>query len=489
LASFEVGDLILGKYEVTRVLGRGGMGVVVAALHKELGELVALKFLKPSIRDNEAACQRFLREARTATRIKNEHVARVYDVGTADGTPFIVMEYLTGQDLAGEIRDRGPLPVAKAVDLLLQACEAVADAHKLGIVHRDLKPSNLFVTTGSDGMPFVKVIDFGISKSLTTSDPSVTASSAAVGSPKYMSPEQLACSRHVDQRSDVWSLGIVLYEMLTTETPFPGDSLAIVGAAILRGLYTRLSIHRSDVPAQLEQVVADALTRDLEKRLPSVHAFAARIAPFGSDAARSSLERIERISTRTPPASPDAIDLTVPDAPPSALQEAGLLPATTTGPPTASSAAESPRPSVRSRRWVAIAAATVATAVLATLGLLFREGAWRGGEPPTRAHGSGRHSAPAKQVQLAELAGACGSNVLLASQKAACRECTLQNCCSETKACESVLACDQLLGCYIGCATGDRKCMDACERDHPAGLRVLAPWEQCQSVNCWEQCE
>ena len=127
MASFEVGDVILGKYEITRVLGQGGMGVVVAALHRELGELVALKFLKPSIRDDDAACQRFLREARTATRIKNEHVARVYDVNTVEGTPFIVMEYLMGQDLAGEIRQRGPLPVAKAVDLLLQACEAVAE--------------------------------------------------------------------------------------------------------------------------------------------------------------------------------------------------------------------------------------------------------------------------------------------------------------------------------------------------------------------------
>src|SRR5580700_8666212 len=169
--TFEVGDVIAGKYEVTRVLGQGGMGVDVAAFHRDLDALVALKVLLPSLRESPQSKERFTREARTVMRLRNEHVARVHDVGDVDGTPFIVMEYLTGEDLAKALARRGPLAVDEAVDLLLQACEAVAEAHKLGIVHRDLKPANLFVTTGSDGLPFVKVLDFGISKSTAAGDP------------------------------------------------------------------------------------------------------------------------------------------------------------------------------------------------------------------------------------------------------------------------------------------------------------------------------
>jgi serine/threonine-protein kinase len=188
------------------------MGLVVAAFHRDLDALVALKFLLPSLRESPQSKERFTREARTVMRLRNEHVARVHDVGDVDGTPFIVMEYLTGEDLAKALARRGPLAVDEAVDLLLQACEAVAEAHKLGIVHRDLKPANLFVTTGSDGLPFVKVLDFGISKSTAAGDLSVTASAAVVGSPLYMSPEQLTTSRSVDARADVWALGVILYE-------------------------------------------------------------------------------------------------------------------------------------------------------------------------------------------------------------------------------------------------------------------------------------
>src|SRR5215472_3905949 len=214
LESFQPGDVILNKYEVVRVLGRGGMGLVLAARHRDLDALVALKFLLPALQDNAEISARFAREARTGMRLKNEHVARVHDVGTFNGTPFMVMEHLTGQDLAALIRQRGPLPVAESIDLLLQACEALAEAHKLGIVHRDLKPGNLFVTTASDGTPFVKVLDFGISKSTSLDSMSVTGSAALLGSPRYMSPEQLQAPSSVDPRSDVWSLGVILYEML-----------------------------------------------------------------------------------------------------------------------------------------------------------------------------------------------------------------------------------------------------------------------------------
>jgi serine/threonine-protein kinase len=192
LETFKVGDVILDKYEVTRVLGKGGMGVVLAARRRELNDLVALKFLLPYLRDNPEISARFAEEARTGTRIINEHVARVYDVGNVDGVPFIVMEHLTGHDLSAAIRERGQLPIAESADLLLQACEGVNVAHALRVVHRDLKPGNLFVTTDLDGTPLVKVLDFGISKSIAPSDMSVTASTDVLGSPHYMSPEQFA---------------------------------------------------------------------------------------------------------------------------------------------------------------------------------------------------------------------------------------------------------------------------------------------------------
>jgi serine/threonine-protein kinase len=318
LDPFKIGDVVAGKYEITRVLGRGGMGVVVAARHRELGEDVALKFLRPSSTDRPESYARFAREARTATRIKSEHVARVYDVGTVDGAAYIVMECLTGEDLARVIKGRGPLPSAEAVDLLLQACEALAEAHKLGIVHRDLKPANLFLTTRPDDTPCVKVLDFGISKSTSLEDVSVTASAAVVGSPLYMSPEQLVSSRTTDARSDVWALGVILYEMVTGKRPFSGESFATISAAILRGSFPPPSELCPAVPAPLEQAIAETLARDPESRPSSVAAFAARIAPCGSDAARVSCRRIERIAARaaSEAAPGESHDATLAEGPP-----------------------------------------------------------------------------------------------------------------------------------------------------------------------------
>jgi serine/threonine-protein kinase len=336
LEPFRIGDVVAGKYEITRLLGQGGMGVVMAARHRELGELVALKFLRSTSGERPESLARFAREARTASRIKNEHVARVYDAGTVDGVPFIVMEHLQGEDLARVLKRRGPLPGVEAVDLLLQACEAIAEAHNLGIVHRDLKPANLFVTTASDGTPFVKVLDFGISKSTSAVDASVTATAALLGSPLYMSPEQLASSRGVDARADVWSLGVILYELLAGKTPFAGESFATLAAAILRGTYAPVSELRPDVPAPLEEAIAAALARESADR-PTVAAFAARIAPCGSEAALASRQRIERIAARLPPApepaEEDAAGATVPQGPPSEVARVLEAPGEITQPP------------------------------------------------------------------------------------------------------------------------------------------------------------
>ncbi|MFS8068038.1 MAG: serine/threonine-protein kinase, partial [Byssovorax sp.] len=209
------GELIAGKYRVDRVLGAGGMGTVFAATHVVLGQRVAIKRMHPERIGRHNAGPRFLREARAAARLRSQHVARVIDVGVLeDGAPFIVMEHLDGEDLAALVDRRGALPVAEAVEYVLQAAEAIAEAHAAGIVHRDLKPENLFLSFDLAGAPCIKVLDFGISK-LLGDELALTRAAVAVGTPLYMSPEQMVSSRDVDSRTDLWSLGVVLYELVT----------------------------------------------------------------------------------------------------------------------------------------------------------------------------------------------------------------------------------------------------------------------------------
>jgi serine/threonine-protein kinase len=223
---FREGELLAGKYRLERLLGEGGMGYVVAATHEHLQQRVAVKFLAAGYAENSDAAARFLREARAAVRIQSEHIARVLDVGELeDGAPYMVMEFLSGCDLARELFTNGGLEVPTAVDYLLQACEAVAEAHSLGVIHRDLKPANLFLTRRPDGTPFVKVLDFGISKAITPESggpgdsPSLTAAQALLGSPAYMSPEQARKPKSVDFRADIWAFGVILYEFLDGNPP------------------------------------------------------------------------------------------------------------------------------------------------------------------------------------------------------------------------------------------------------------------------------
>jgi serine/threonine-protein kinase len=201
------------------------MGVVVAARHLQLDQIVALKFLRPEALANPEALDRFMREARNAARLKSEHVARIIDVATLDsGTPYIVMEYLEGSDLGDVLAQQRTLPVPVAVDFILQACDAIAEAHALGIIHRDLKPQNLFVTKRHDNTPLVKVLDFGVSKSLASSDFAATLSQMVMGSPSYMSPEQMWSSKFVDGRTDVWALGIILHQLVVGYVPWKGET-------------------------------------------------------------------------------------------------------------------------------------------------------------------------------------------------------------------------------------------------------------------------
>ncbi len=293
------GDRIAGKYVVESVLGAGGMGVVLAARHAQLGHRVAIKFIQGKAARDKNAVGRFLREARAAAALSSEHVAKVHDVGTLEsGEPYSVMEYLSGVDLKHLLRTTGPLGVADAVGAVLQACEAVGEAHAMGIVHRDLKPSNLFVTQRIDGTPLVKVLDFGISKvsdlNALGTDQSLTPSGSVVGSPRYMSPEQVRNAREVDARSDIWSLGVILYELLTGAPPFAGETLGATLAKILAETPVPVRARRADVPEALAAVIARCLERDVNARVRNVGELAAALLPFASGDATIAGERILR---------------------------------------------------------------------------------------------------------------------------------------------------------------------------------------------------
>ena len=274
------GTVLLGKYRVERVLGSGGMGMVVAATHLQLHEQVALKFLLPEVLGNHEVVHRFLREAQAAVRLKGEHVARVIDVGTLpEGMPYIVMEYLHGTDLAGQIVQRGALPPGETVDHVLQACEALGEAHALGIVHRDLKPANLFLTRRPDGSTLLKVLDFGISKAPVTAEHELTRTQAVMGTPAYMSPEQMRSSRDVDRRSDIWSLGIILYECLSGRRPFEAEAFS---ALCLQVAIDPIPPLRGALPRGLDAVVYRCLEKDPRARFDSVADLAQALAPYAA---------------------------------------------------------------------------------------------------------------------------------------------------------------------------------------------------------------
>jgi serine/threonine-protein kinase len=297
--SIRQGDVLAGKYRVERVLGVGGMGVVVLARHIELDEKVALKVLLPEWLADDDAVARFAREARAMVRIKSDHVARVTDVGTLDnGAPYIVMEYLEGEDLGARLERRGVLPVDQAVDFLLQACIAVADAHAVGIVHRDLKPSNFFCIRRSDGEILIKLLDFGISRlSEATGSMSafVTGASVMVGSPHYMAPEQMRAGANIDARTDIWALGIILFELLVGCPPYAADSMAELAFMVGNDPVPAVRRTRPDVPAGLEAVIVQCLKKDPNARYADVAELARALLPFAPPRATPAVERVSRI--------------------------------------------------------------------------------------------------------------------------------------------------------------------------------------------------
>jgi serine/threonine protein kinase len=299
-AGVREGDVLAGKYRIDKILGAGGMGVVVAAHHIHLDEKVAIKFLLPDALTNPEAVARFAREARAAVKIKSEHVARVSDVGTLEnGAPYMVMEYLEGGDLAARVQQQGPLPVDQAVEFVLQACDAIADAHSLGIVHRDLKPANLFCIRRNDGHFSIKVLDFGISKVTRLGgsgpDMGMTKTTAVMGSPYYMSPEQVQSAKDVDARSDIWALGVILYELLVGRVPFGGETIAELVLKIMTVPMPSLLSVRPDVPDGLEAVIVRCLQKARADRYQNVGELALALAAFAPKRSRPTIERITRV--------------------------------------------------------------------------------------------------------------------------------------------------------------------------------------------------
>jgi serine/threonine-protein kinase len=302
VAPVKAGDILADKYCVQRVLGMGGMGVVVAAEHIALHQKVALKFMLPEALADEATVERFMREARAAVRLQSEHVARVMDVGCLDnGAPYIVMEFLEGEDLSDVIHRDGRMEASVAVDFILQACMAMAEAHSIGIVHRDLKPANLFVTKRPDGRSMVKVLDFGISKVQDgASEVHKTKSSMAMGSPGYMAPEQMRSAKHADHRADIWALGVILYQLLADRRPFEAESAPVMFAMVLAGNYQPITEILDDLDPALVEVVHRCLEREREDRYATVAEFAQALVPFGDERAAGMAASIANLGVAAP---------------------------------------------------------------------------------------------------------------------------------------------------------------------------------------------
>ncbi|HTQ04603.1 MAG TPA: serine/threonine-protein kinase [Polyangiaceae bacterium] len=294
-----VGDVVGGRFRIDRLLGSGSMGFVVAAWHLELDQPVALKLLNADVFEQGEAAARFRREVRAAARIKSEHVCRVIDVGAVEGgAPYMVMELLEGNNLEEELQRRGSIPVAEAVSYMLEAVEALAEAHASGIVHRDLKPANLFIARRADRSRLLKVLDFGISKSMIDShgpgDMSLTKTGVIIGSPLYMSPEQMRSTKDADTLSDIWALGAILFQLVTGRPPYEGETIPELCAKLFTEDAPPPSAVRTGLPAALDVVLHRALAREPTRRFQTVAEFGAALLEF-SPAGRVHVERARRV--------------------------------------------------------------------------------------------------------------------------------------------------------------------------------------------------
>jgi serine/threonine-protein kinase len=380
---FAPGRVIGGKYLVEHVIGEGGIGVVLKAKHVQLEQPVAIKHLRPEAAARPDIVERFLREARLAAKIKNEHAVKVQDVDAVEsGVPYMVMEFLEGRDLE-QIVVESPLTVDVAIDYVLQACEALAEAHALGIVHRDIKPANLFVAAHPGSTSVVKILDFGISK-MTTKDRAsqerVTRIDERIGTPVFMSPEQLQADPDVDARSDIWSLGVVLYELVTGRLPFDGPDLPQVCVAIMMQPPVPLSAVHPDAPPELEAVIARCLQKDRAQRYQNIAELAQDLTQIWQGDSPSRVKQITRVISEaghkiSPPTPfPGSIEIPVPlvrpaapdSQPPEAAPPVEESPVAVPPPPVpALASAAPPAPDSERASWIASEQSVVEDCVLA----------------------------------------------------------------------------------------------------------------------------
>ena len=315
------GAVIADKYRIERVIGVGGMGIVYAARHELLNNVVALKLLLPQVAKDKEAVARFLHEGRATARLQSAHVVRVMDVGMVGEAPFLAMELLAGEDLSQILETRGRFLITETVDHLLEAMEGLSHAHAAGIIHRDLKPSNLFLTHNEDDSRTIKVVDFGISKSMGKDSGNITSTAAVLGSPAYMAPEQLRSSKRVDARADIWSLGVIAFELLTGAIPFEGETVGEIFANVLERAPRRPGQLRVEIPGKLEEAILRCLQKSPDARFPNVGELAGAIARFGTGRCDGLIAGIEKKFGTPgvgldPMRSPSIPDLDVTSAPP-----------------------------------------------------------------------------------------------------------------------------------------------------------------------------
>lgn len=284
------GTVLGDRYVVGSILAEGGMGVVCLGRHRELGHLVAIKFLRRDICDRPSIVQRFLNEGKAAASLRSDHVVRVLDVGQLEsGRPYLVMEHLEGEDLDRRVERDGPLDVDVAISYILEACAALAEAHAKGIVHRDIKPENIFLAYAGSGGPSIKVVDFGLAKRIDrTRENGLTGPRESMGSPCYMSPEQITLPQEVDERTDIWSLGVTLYRVLTGSVPFEGDTMSEVYAHILNTQPRPLYSVRKGLDSEIDAIVKRCLEKDVERRYQSVVDLSAALSSYVRRHRRSS---------------------------------------------------------------------------------------------------------------------------------------------------------------------------------------------------------
>lgn len=398
------GDMFAGKYRVERVLGRGGMSVVFSAWHAGLGQRVALKLLATPAEIAAESVGRFFREARAAAALRSEYSARVVDVDVDElGRHYIVMEHLEGLDLGDVYRNEQALPVETCVGYVLHACEAMAEAHALGIIHRDLKPENLFLTRGVDGTPLVKVLDFGVSKLLNPSihaaDAGTSAANTVLGTPNYMSPDQIRTPQSVDGRTDIWSLGVILFELLTRRFPFRGDTVPDVLAAVLTSEPPSPTALRLAIPPELSAVVLRCLRKDVNQRWPNVGSLARALRPWAPPWALEAAHRAARIS--------GIMESSSPSSPASSAPAAPRAPSSRVDPPSSASAAPERRVgAAAARRWPLLPAAAALLTALFLSALVAAPGASSSGaagqQPGQQPRSAALEPAPAAPAPRAE---------------------------------------------------------------------------------------